>query len=133
MDSSKWVTQCSTLGSLLFLIYINELVIGISSNCRLFTDDTSIFSVVPNVHTSKNNLNNELVKINKWTHHWEMGFNPDHSKYSQEVIFSPKIKKRNHLVLIFNENQIFRTTSQKHRLIFWDFKLSIEEHLITIP
>ena len=130
MDSSKWVTQCSTLGSLLFLIYINELVIGISSNCRLFTDDTSIFSVVPNVHTSKNNLNNELVKINKWTHHWEMGFNPDPSKYSQEVIFSRKIKKRNHLVLIFNEKHIKKRNHLV--LIFNENHIKKRNHLVLI-
>lgn len=51
-------------------------------------------------------LNSDVVKINKWTDHWEMGFNPYPSKYAQEVIFSPKIKKQNHPVLIFNENQI---------------------------
>ena len=83
-------------GSFLFLIYTNDLYIGISSNRRLSADGTSIFSVVPDVHASTNNLNNDIVKINKWTHQWEMGFNPDLSKYAHEVIFfSGKLKKQN--------------------------------------
>ena len=32
------------LGPLLFLIYVNDLSNGVSSNCKLFADDTSFFS-----------------------------------------------------------------------------------------
>ena len=37
------VPQCSILGPLLFLVYINDLSIGSSSNPRLFADDISLF------------------------------------------------------------------------------------------
>ena len=135
-QTPKWtpvyarVTQYSTLGPLLFLIYINDLFNRISSKCRLFTVDTSIFSVVPNVHASTNNLNSDVVKINKWTHHWEMGFNPDPSKYAQEVIFSPKIKKQNHPVLIFNENQIKKRNHSV--LIFNENQIKKPNHPVLI-
>ena len=51
-QASKWaavnegVPQGSILGRLLFLIYRNDLLTGLSSNSRLFEDDISLFSVV---------------------------------------------------------------------------------------
>ena len=97
---SKWaavkvgVPQGSILGPLLFLIYINDLSNELSSNSRLFADDTSLFSVVRDMNLSANVLNNDLLKINNWAYQWKMSFNPDPFKQAQEVIFSGRIKKK---------------------------------------
>ena len=42
------VPQGSVLGPLLFLVYINDLTNGISSNIKLFADYSSLFSKVRN-------------------------------------------------------------------------------------
>ena len=76
------------LGPLLFLIYINDLSDGLSSNAKLFADDISLFSVVPDINTSAIELNSDLRKTNDWAFQWKMTFNPDRSKQAQEVIFS---------------------------------------------
>ena len=55
--------QSSILGSLLFLIYINDLSDNLASNPKLFADNTSLFSVVKNVNASNIDLNNDLKKI----------------------------------------------------------------------
>ena len=60
------VPQGSLLGPLLFLIYINDLSDNLTSNAKLFADDTSLFSVVHDVNTSAKELNDDLKKINDW-------------------------------------------------------------------
>ena len=43
-------------------LYINDLPGGLSSNAKLFADDTSLFSVVHDINTSAIELNSDLKK-----------------------------------------------------------------------
>ena len=74
------VSQGSILSLLLFLIYINDLLDNLTSNAKLFADDTSLFSVFHDVNTSADELNDDLKKVNEWAFQWKMSFNPDPSK-----------------------------------------------------
>ena len=89
--------QGSVLGPLFFLIYINDLPLGLTTNLKLFADDTSLFSVVNNICVSASRLNNGLVKIRDWAFNWKMSFNSDPTKEAKEVIFSKKIIPGTHL------------------------------------
>ena len=74
------VPQSSILGTLLFLIYIIDLSDDLSSNCKLFADNTSLFSAINNIHTSATTLTQDLNAITNWAFQWKMIFNPDLSK-----------------------------------------------------
>ena len=126
------VPQGSILGPLLFLIYINDLPKGLSSNAKLFADDTSLFSVIRDSSNTRNELNDDLVKISNWAYQWKMSFNPDPNKQAQEVIFSRKTKKLNHPPLTFSKSTVSQSTYQKHLGVILDASLSFDEHLISV-
>ena len=88
------VPQGSVLGPLLFLIYINDLPDGIISMCKIFADDTSLFSKVLDINKSVTELNTDLEKISQWAYQWKMQFNPDPNKQANEIIFSQKLVSR---------------------------------------
>ena len=90
VDIRAEIPQGSVLGPLLFLIYVNDLTNGLKSECKLFADDTSLFSVAHDLNASASDINNDLKLISDWTFQWKKNFNPDPSKQAQEIIFSRK-------------------------------------------
>ena len=128
-QNSSWrgitsgVPQESILGPLLFLIYIKNLPDSLSSNCKLFADDTSLFSIVHEITISSSELNSDLTKVSEWVFKWKMSFNPDPSKLAQGVIFSRKLKTVPHPTITFNKNPLSLCPAQKHLGLVLDSKL----------
>ena len=92
-----------------FLIYINDLS-GLSSNAKLFADDTSLFSAIHNGNSSVLELNNDMADINRWTCQWKMSFiHP--KKQAQEVIFSRKYQTISHPSLVLNNDNVIKPIS----------------------
>ena len=61
-----------------------------------------------------------------------MNFNPDPNKQTQEFLFSRKIQKSSQPSLIFNNNIVTQSLTQKHLGMFLDTKLDFQEHLKSI-
>ncbi len=124
--------QGSVLGPLLFLVYINDLTEGISSNIKLFADDASLFTRVSNnVTETHERLSRDLERITEWAHLWKMHFNPDITKQAIKVIFSCKYAKTKpvHPPLFFNNIPVARKTSTKHLGLILDDRLIFSEHI----
>ena len=107
--NSSWINvhagvpQGSILGSLLFLIYSNDLADDLSSNVKLFADDASLFSVVHDVNAAARELNDDLKKMNKWAFQWKMSFNPGPSKQAS-VTLDVKLTFDEHLSNVLNKD-----------------------------
>ena len=134
-QNSSWknilagVPQSSVLGPLLFLIYIHDLPNGIESICKIFADDTSLFSEVKDATVSHTQLNNDLNKISKLAFQWKMLFNPDPSKQAIEICFSHKRDNVSYPSLVFNDSKVQLANSQKHLGLILDSKLDFHEHI----
>ena len=101
------VPQRSILSPLLFLIYINDLPDGLNSIAKLFTDDTSLFSVVQDPNESAKYLNLDLTVVSQRAYQWKMLVNLD-PKNPAEVIFSSKKNEETHPSVFYNN--IFKST-----------------------
>ena len=136
-QTSEWkriysgVLQGSVLGPLLLLIYIKDLSDRITSMCKFFADDTSLFSKVLDVNKSIVELNADLEKINQWAYQWKMQFNLDSNKQANEVIFLRKSISHNlsHRPIKFNERIFTKWNHQRHLGIILDSNLNFNSHI----
>ena len=68
------VPQGTILHPLLFLIYINDIVLGIDSEIHLFADDCILYRQIRNSCHSAS-LQSDINKLHEWSYKWQMSFN----------------------------------------------------------
>ncbi|XP_053406441.1 uncharacterized protein LOC123527061 [Mercenaria mercenaria] len=115
--SSDWssisagVPQGSILGPALFLVYINDIILNLRSNVRLFADDTSMYIIVDDPATSAATLNQDLETVRKWSRTWLVTFNPSKT---ETLTFSRKTTKPVHPDLYFDNVLLNPVSTHKH-------------------
>ena len=62
--------------SLLFLLFINDIVTDIKASIKLFADDTSLYVTVDTPQNAADIINRDLEKIHQWSVNWLVKFNP---------------------------------------------------------
>ena len=128
-DIKAGVPQGSTLGPLLFLIYINDIVHNINSSIRLFADDTSLYIIVENPIQAATILNSDLSQIYTWASNWLVTFNPSKT---ESLLFSRKLFKPLYPTLYMNQQDSITVESNKHLGLTFINDLTWHEHLNNI-
>ena len=87
IGTSAGVPQGSVLGSLLFLVFINDITDNLKSHIKLFADETMIYTVVEDPQRAAQMLNHDLNTIYEWSQTWLVNFNANKTK---SVLFTTK-------------------------------------------
>ena len=76
------VPQCSVLGPLLFILYINDVVdcLPTFTICKLFSDDLQIYSVL-NIINDANSIISDFDTIKQWASIWQLQINESKSNW----------------------------------------------------
>ncbi|MCG8113035.1 MAG: reverse transcriptase domain-containing protein [Candidatus Thiodiazotropha taylori] len=120
------VPQGSILGPLLFLVFINDIVLDIGSHIRLFADDTSLFIVVNDPVNAADCLNSDLEKVSHWASTWLVTFNPSKS---ESLLISRKVNRPQHPPLFMQNVEINEVDSHKHLGLYLSQDCTWHQHI----
>ena len=118
------VPQGTVLGTLLFLIYINDIESQITSSIRHFADDSALYRPIYSESDSIS-LQEDIFKLQKWANTWQMAFNPKKCK-----LLSITYRKSSVVKYVYNMYQANALSDNNSPLL----ALLAKEHLgFTVP
>ena len=74
------IPQGSVLGTLLFVIYINDLPDTVLSQVLLFADDTKMYRQIQKDASDHHTFQEDISKLQEWADKWLLRFHPDKCK-----------------------------------------------------
>lgn len=122
------VPQGSVLGPLLFLVYINDIVVDIKSIIKLFADDTSMYVSLDNTLERTEILNSDAQQIMQWAKNWKVNFNQSKT----ELLTVSTRRQPETLPLKFGEEILIETTVHKHLGVYLQNDCKWNHHVHSI-
>ena len=112
------------LGPSIFLVYINDLPLEISSTTRLFADDTMLHNVISKT-SDQEDLQTDVNSLTNWEQQWNMEFHPD--KCTNTSI----TRKKNTLIgnYTLNNHPLKNVTETKYLGVTIQDNLSWDKHI----
>ena len=122
------VPQGSSLGPLLFLLYVNDLPMASEFDTILFADDTFLALSDNNLFNLQNRVNTELSKIDFWMKNNKLQVNYSKTHY---LLFDKQLNRScsTNLNISSNSTALKRVKSVKYLGIYIDENLSWSSHI----
>jgi len=121
------VPQGSVLGPMLFLFYINDLPQQVSSDTRLFADDTICKRPVTSAQ-DQNTLQNDLNQLTVWEDRWNMSFHPAKC----QVLRCNKSKKKHNSTYVLHDHPLEVVDTTQYLGVTLSADASWEPHINAI-
>ena len=119
------VRQGSTLGPLLFLIYINDMPLVSNLKTKLFADDTVLTLTNSCPRLLNKNFNFELVKIDEWLKLNKLSLNTNKTKF----MVLTKQRSARHFDIRIGKTNIEQVNEIKYLGVIFNDKLSRKSHI----
>ena len=116
------IPQGSVLGPSLFTIFINDIPNDITSNVKIFADDTKFYNSAHLNHLIQEDLNHLL----QWSNKWLLPFNIEKCK----VLHYGKVNPKNDYMM--NDISVLSDSSIKDLCITFQDTLTFDEHISKI-
>lgn len=131
VSGQEWVRcgvpQGSTLGQLLFLIYINNIAKYLQCHTMLFVDDTVLYASDKDPKGAARKLQTSLDKLVLWTRGSQLTINEGKSK---AILLKPNKKKLlDQPSLLMNGVELENVTSYKYLGVILDVNLNFKQHV----
>ena len=119
------IPQGTVLGSLLFILYINDILDNIDSEGFLFADDMKIFHAI-NCRNDANILKYDIKELENWSRKWLLNFHPEKC----HVLTLGKFENIKHTERFrINDTEMEHVFDEKDLGVVIDSELTFEEHI----